>query len=71
MEYLICHGIWLKTYVFDTHLGFCNARCFEQGLRGGINYMIWVWNCVNGGQGGDINEIWETWPSILGLGLLH
>ena len=50
MAYFICHGLWSEPYVFDTHLGFCNSRCFEQGLSGGINYTIWVWNCVNGGH---------------------
>ena len=69
MAYFICHGLCLKPYVFDTHLGFCNARCFEQGLRGGINYTIWVLNCVNGDQGGDINVSWNSWPLFLGLGL--
>ena len=71
MENLICLGLWISP-IYSIHiLGLCNAHCFEQGLRGGINYTIWVWNCVNGGQRGDINALWETWPSRLWLGLFH
>ena len=36
-----------------------------------MNYTIWVQKYVNGGHDGDINTPWKTWPSILGLGLLH
>ena len=71
MEYFICHGLWLKPYVFNAHLGFCNARCFGKGLRVGMNYTIWFWNGVNEGQGGDINAPWKSWPPNLGLGILY
>ena len=57
--------------MYSIHIcGLCNAGCFEHGLKGGMNYRIWVCKCVNGGQGGDINSPWKAWPSILGLGLL-
>ena len=37
-------------------------------LKGDINYTMWVLKYVNGGHGGDINALWKSWPSILGLG---
>ena len=60
-----------KPYVFDMHFGVINARCFEHGFKGGMNYTIWVWKYFNGGKGGNINAPWKKWNSSLGIQLLH
>ena len=71
MENLICLGLWISP-IYSIHIsGLCNACCFENGLKGCMHYMIWVWKYVNRGQGGDINAPWKAWPSSLGLGILH
>ena len=38
-------------------------------LEGGMNYILWVLIYGIGGQGGDINELWDAWVSSLAIGL--
>ena len=57
MAYFISHGLWLKPYVFDTPMEIMYYTLFEHGLKGGMNYTIWVSNYVNGDQRGNINAL--------------
>ena len=36
-------------------------------LEGGMNYILWVLIYGNGGQGGNINDLWDVWVSMSGL----
>ena len=39
-------------------------------LEGGMNYILWVLIYGITGEGGDINELWDAWVSILVLGIV-
>ena len=69
MEYFICHGPWLNPM---SLMNILHGMLIKHGslLKGCINYMLWIFIYVIGGQGGDINTHWNGRASRLGLGLL-
>ena len=38
-------------------------------LGNGMNYILWVLICNNGGEGGELNAHGKSWVSSLGFGL--
>ena len=63
MAYFICHGRWLNLMYLICIMGFicCTLIKLGSALEGGINYTLRVSIYVIGGQGGDINELCDTW----------
>ena len=62
---------WLNP-IYSIHImGIMHCTLFEHGLKCGMNYTLWKLIYVNGGQGGDLNALWNVWASSLGLGLLR
>ena len=71
MAYYICCELWLYPKYLIHMLGFICCMVFKCGstLGDGMNYILWVLICSNGGQGGELNVYGKSWVSSLGLGL--